>query len=72
MQLVILDANWLLIPGIHNTGQDLEQMTQVNANFVFTPTSEAIRGGGIGLIANAKAWYQCELGAQMARWSTIR
>ena len=54
MQLGILDESWLLIHGIHNTELDLEQMAQVGANFVYTPTSEAIRGGGIGPIANAQ------------------
>jgi 5-methylthioadenosine/S-adenosylhomocysteine deaminase len=54
MQLGILDASWLLIHGIHNTELDLEQMARVGANFVYTPTSEAIRGGGIGPIANAQ------------------
>ncbi|MGE0038126.1 MAG: amidohydrolase family protein [Xanthobacteraceae bacterium] len=54
MQLGILDESWLLIHGIHNTELDLEQMAQVGANFVYTPTSEAMRGGGIGPIANAQ------------------
>ena len=54
MQLGILDEHWLLIHGIHNTELDLEQMAQVGANFVYTPTSESIRGGGIGPIANAQ------------------
>ena len=54
MQLGILDAHWLLIHGIHNTELDLEQMAHVGANFVYTPTSESMRGGGIGPIANAQ------------------
>ena len=53
MQLGILDEHWLLIHGIHNTELDLEQMASVGAHFVYTPTSESIRGGGIGPIANA-------------------
>lgn len=53
MQLGILDEHWLLIHGIHNTELDLEQMAEVGAHFVYTPTSESIRGGGIGPIANA-------------------
>ena len=34
---------------------DLEHMAHVGASLVYTPTSEAMRGGGIGPIANAQA-----------------
>jgi len=54
MQLGILDVHWILIHGIHNTELDLEQMARVGASFVYTPTSESMRGGGIGPIANAQ------------------
>jgi 5-methylthioadenosine/S-adenosylhomocysteine deaminase len=54
MQLGILDPHWVLIHGIHNTELDLEQMAHAGASFVYTPTSEAMRGGGIGPIANAQ------------------
>ncbi|HYQ09440.1 MAG TPA: amidohydrolase family protein [Xanthobacteraceae bacterium] len=53
MQLGLLDRHWLLIHGIHNTELDLEQIAHVGANLVYTPTSEAIRGGGIAPAANA-------------------
>ena len=53
MQLGILDPQWVLIHGIHVTELDIEQMAQVGANFVYTPSSEAIRGGGISPFANA-------------------
>jgi 5-methylthioadenosine/S-adenosylhomocysteine deaminase len=53
MQLGILDPQWILIHGIHCTELDIEQMAQVGANFVYTPTSESIRGGGISPFANA-------------------
>jgi len=53
MQLGVLDEHWLLAHGIHCTELDLEQMAHVGASLVYTPTSEAIRGGGIGPIANA-------------------
>jgi len=53
MQLGLLDRHWLLIHGIHNTELDLEQMASVGATLVYTPTSEAIRGGGITPAANA-------------------
>ena len=55
MNLGVLDATWLLIHGIHCTDLDLEHMAHVGASLVYTPTSEAMRGGGIGPIANAQA-----------------
>lgn len=57
MQLGVLDERWILAHCIHCTELDLEQMAHVGASLVYTPTSEAIRGGGIGPIANA-----CDLG----------
>jgi 5-methylthioadenosine/S-adenosylhomocysteine deaminase len=54
MQLGILDPNWILIHGIHNTELDLEQMARVGAHLVYTPSSESMRGGGIGPVANAQ------------------
>jgi 5-methylthioadenosine/S-adenosylhomocysteine deaminase len=53
MQLGVLDESWILAHCIHCTELDLEHMALVGANLVYTPTSEAIRGGGIGPIANA-------------------
>jgi 5-methylthioadenosine/S-adenosylhomocysteine deaminase len=53
MQLGVLDERWILAHGIHCTELDLEHMARVGASLVYTPTSEAIRGGGIGPIANA-------------------
>jgi 5-methylthioadenosine/S-adenosylhomocysteine deaminase len=53
MQLGILDSQWVLIHGIHCTELDIEHMARVKANFVYTPTSESIRGGGISPFANA-------------------
>lgn len=53
MQLGILDPQWILIHGIHATELDIEQMARVGCNFVYTPSSEAIRGGGIAPFANA-------------------
>lgn len=53
MQLGILDSSWVLAHCIHNTELDLEQMAHVGASLVYTPTSEAIRGGGIGPAASA-------------------
>jgi 5-methylthioadenosine/S-adenosylhomocysteine deaminase len=53
MQLGVLDQQWMLIHGIHCTELDLEQMAHVGAGLVYTPTSQAIRGGGIAPAANA-------------------
>jgi 5-methylthioadenosine/S-adenosylhomocysteine deaminase len=53
MQLGILDPQWILIHGIHATELDIEQMAYVGCSFVYTPTSESIRGGGISPFANA-------------------
>jgi 5-methylthioadenosine/S-adenosylhomocysteine deaminase len=53
MQLGILDPQWILIHGIHVTELDIEQMARVGCSFVYTPSSEAIRGGGISPFANA-------------------
>ncbi len=53
MQLGILDPRWVLIHGIHATELDIEQMARVGCSFVYTPTSELIRGGGISPFANA-------------------
>jgi 5-methylthioadenosine/S-adenosylhomocysteine deaminase len=55
MQLGVLDRSWILAHCIHCTDLDLEQMAHVGASLVYTPTSEAIRGGGIGPTANAAA-----------------
>ena len=53
MQLGILDPHWILIHGIHVTELDIEQMAQMGCSFVYTPTSESMRGGGISPFANA-------------------
>ena len=54
MQLGILDPQWVLIHGIHVTELDIEHMARVGCSFVYTPTSEAMRGGGISPFANAQ------------------
>src|SRR5581483_8891221 len=55
MQLGLLDPSWILIHGINCTGTDLRLMANAGASLVYTPTSEAVRGGGIGPIAPAVA-----------------
>ena len=54
MQLGILDPQWVLIHGIHCTELDIEHMAQVGCSFVYTPSSESMRGGGISPFANAQ------------------
>src|SRR5262245_12266037 len=53
MQLGILDPHWVLIHGIHVTELDVEHMARTGCSFVYTPSSESIRGGGISPFANA-------------------
>ncbi len=54
MQLGILDPHWILIHGIHLTELDIEHMAHVGCSYVYTPTSESVRGGGITPAANAQ------------------
>ena len=54
MELGLLDPSWILIHGIHATELDLEHMALTGSSFVYTPTSEAIRGGGIAPFSNAQ------------------
>jgi 5-methylthioadenosine/S-adenosylhomocysteine deaminase len=54
MQLGILDPHWVLIHGIHCTELDIEHMARMGCSFVYTPSSESIRGGGISPFANAR------------------
>ena len=54
MQLGILDPHWILVHCIHVTELDIEHMARVGASFVYTPTSESMRGGGIGPVSNAQ------------------
>ena len=55
MQLGILDPRWILIHCIHCTELDIEHMARVGASLVYTPTSESIRGGGIGPVVERAA-----------------
>jgi 5-methylthioadenosine/S-adenosylhomocysteine deaminase len=54
MQLGLLDPQWVLIHGIHCTELDIEHMARVGCSFVYTPSSEAMRGGGISPFAAAQ------------------
>jgi 5-methylthioadenosine/S-adenosylhomocysteine deaminase len=42
-----------MIHGIHVTELDIEHMARTGCSFVYTPSSESIRGGGIGPFASA-------------------
>ncbi len=48
MQLAVLDERWLLIHVINLSDSDIEMMRRSGCHAVYTPTSESMRGGGIG------------------------
>jgi 5-methylthioadenosine/S-adenosylhomocysteine deaminase len=47
-QLGVLDDSFVLAHGINLTASDIELIADAGASVVYTPTSEAVRGGGIG------------------------
>lgn len=47
-QMGVLDHRWMLIHGIHFTDQDMDLIARAGASVVYTPTSESMRGGGVG------------------------
>jgi len=51
MQLGLLDERYILAHGINCTATDIAMIAQSGASVAYTPTSEAVRGGGIGPIA---------------------
>src|SRR5262245_2344613 len=53
MQSGLLDSSWILVHGINCTPTDLRLMADSGASLVYCPTSEAVRGGGIGPAALA-------------------
>src|SRR5262249_44814599 len=53
MHLGILDSSWILVHGINCTSTDLRLMADSGASLIYCPTSEAVRGGGIGPAAVA-------------------
>jgi 5-methylthioadenosine/S-adenosylhomocysteine deaminase len=55
MQLGLLDSSWILVHGINCTPTDLRLIANSGASLVYCPTSEAVRGGGIGPAATATA-----------------
>ncbi len=48
MQLGLLDSSYILAHGINATEADIRLMADAGCSSVYTPTSEAVRGGGIG------------------------
>jgi len=63
MQMGVLDSHWLLIHGINFTDTDIKLMRDAGCHAVYTPTSEAIRGGGVGPWAKLlRAGINCSLG----------
>jgi 5-methylthioadenosine/S-adenosylhomocysteine deaminase len=51
MQLGVLDASYILAHSINCTSQDITMIADSGASVAYTPTSEAVRGGGLGPIA---------------------
>ncbi|MFQ5914582.1 MAG: amidohydrolase family protein [Nitrospinota bacterium] len=47
-QLGLLDSTYVLVHGINATETDIRLMAESGCSSVYTPTSEAVRGGGIG------------------------
>ena len=61
--LGVLDERWLLKHGIHFSDVDIETVRERGAHVVYTPTSEAIRGGGLGPCARLLSeGVNCALG----------
>lgn len=48
MQLGLLDSRYILAHAINCTASDIRMIAESGASVVYTPTSEAVRGGGIG------------------------
>jgi 5-methylthioadenosine/S-adenosylhomocysteine deaminase len=55
MQMGLLDSSWILVHGINCTATDLRLIANSGASLIYCPTSEAVRGGGIGPAAPAIA-----------------
>ena len=61
--LGVLDERWLLKHGIHFSDQDIDTVLKRGSQVVYTPTSEAIRGGGLGPAAKLlNSGINCALG----------
>jgi 5-methylthioadenosine/S-adenosylhomocysteine deaminase len=63
VQMGLLDSHWLLIHAINVNDTDIRQMAEAGCHAVYTPTSESMRGGGIGpWVRLIKAGVNCALG----------
>jgi 5-methylthioadenosine/S-adenosylhomocysteine deaminase len=63
-QLGVLDRNFILAHCIHCSDADIALIAQSRASVVYTPTSEAIRAGGVGpAAAMARAGVNVALGS---------
>lgn len=63
-RLGVLDHRWILKHGIHFSDTDMETVRRRGASVVYTPTSEAVRGGGIGPFGRMTAMgINCALGS---------
>jgi 5-methylthioadenosine/S-adenosylhomocysteine deaminase len=61
--LGVLDHHWLLKHGIHFSDTDIDTVHRTGAHIVYTPTSESMRGGGVGPVASfRRAGINCALG----------
>jgi 5-methylthioadenosine/S-adenosylhomocysteine deaminase len=47
MRLGLLDSRYILSHGINCTATDIRMIADADASVIYTPTSEAVRGGGI-------------------------
>ncbi len=59
--LGLLDERWILAHGIDLSGADITLLREAGCHVVYTPSSEAIRGGGIG-----PAVHLCRAGVNVA------
>jgi len=63
VQMGLLDRHWLLIHAINVNDTDIAQMAEAGCHAVYTPTSESMRGGGIGpWVRLINAGVNCGLG----------
>jgi 5-methylthioadenosine/S-adenosylhomocysteine deaminase len=67
MELGVLDERWLLVHATHASDTDISLMREAGSHAIYAPTSEAIRGEGIGPIAKLLArGVNCALGTDGA------
>jgi 5-methylthioadenosine/S-adenosylhomocysteine deaminase len=63
-RLGVLDHRWVLKHGIHFSDEDMADVARRGAHVVYTPTSESIRGGGMGpWVSMLRAGINCTLGS---------